>query len=145
MREFGLAAGGISLVFSIFLYSTGNDLSMEDNKSCYGECYEEYVRLFGDTVENEKRKKQLAAGDPFSEIRGLWSGCAACHGVDGAGGIGPRLKGQRGADITKKLAIYRDNGIVGDQSALMWGQAANLTDTQIDIISQFVEAGLPGK
>ena len=43
MREFGLAAGGISLVFSIFLYSTGNDLSMEDNKSCYGECYEEYV------------------------------------------------------------------------------------------------------
>ena len=145
MREFGLAAGGISLVFSIFLYSTGNDLSMEDNKSCYGECYEEYVRLFGDTVENEKRKQQLAAGDPFSEIRGLWSGCAACHGVDGAGGIGPRLTGQTGADITKKLAIYRDNGIVGDQSALMWGQAANLTDTQIDIISQFVEAGLPGK
>ena len=145
MREFGLAAGGISLVFSIFLYSTGNDLSMEDNKSCYGECYEEYVRLFGDTVENEKRKQQLAAGDPFSDIRGLWSGCAACHGTDGAGGIGPRLKGQTGSYIIEKLAIYRDNGIVGDQSALMWGQAANLTDRQIDIISQFVEAGLPGK
>lgn len=144
MREFGLAAGGISLVFSIFLYSTGNDLSMEDNKSCYGECYEEYVRLFGDTVENEKRKQQLAAGDPFSDIRGLWSGCAACHGTDGAGGIGPRLKGQTGSYIIEKLAIYRDNGIVGDQSALMWGQAANLTDRQIDIISQFVEEGLPG-
>ena len=144
MREFGLAAGGISLLFSIFLYSTGNDLSMEDNKSCYGECYEEYVRLFGDTVENEKRKQQLAAGDPFSDIRGLWSGCAACHGTDGAGGIGPRLKGQTGSYIIEKLAIYRDNGIVGDQSALMWGQAANLTDRQIDIISQFVEEGLPG-
>ena len=144
MREFGLAAGGISLVFSIFLYSTGNDLSMENNKACYGECYEEYVKLFGDTVENEKRKQQLAAGDPFSDIRGLWSGCAACHGTDGAGGIGPRLKGQTGSYITEKLAIYRDNGIVGDQSARMWGQAANLTDTQIDIISQFVEEGLPG-
>ena len=144
MREFGLAAGGAVLLFSMFLYSTGNDLSMENNKACYGECYEEYVKLFGDTVENEKRKQQLAAGDPFSDIRGRWSGCAACHGPDGAGGIGPRLKGQTGSYITEKLAIYRDNGIVGDQSALMWGQAANLTDTQIDIISQFVEEGLPG-
>ena len=144
MREFGLAAGGAVLLFSMFLYSTGNDLSMENNKACYGECYEEYVKLFGDTVENEKRKQQLAAGDPFSDIRGLWSGCAACHGTDGAGGIGPRLKGQTGSYITEKLAIYRDNGIVGDQSALMWGQAAKLTDTQIDIISQFVEEGLPG-
>ena len=144
MREFGLAAGGALLLFSMFLYTNGNDLSMENNKACYGECYEEYVKLFGDTVENEKRKQQLAAGDPFSDIRGLWSGCAACHGTDGAGGIGPRLKGQTAGYITEKLAIYRDNGIVGDQSALMWGQAANLTDTQIDIISQFVEAGLPG-
>ena len=58
MREFGLAAGGALLLFSMFLYSTGNDLSMENNKACYGECYEEYVKLFGDTVENEKRKQE---------------------------------------------------------------------------------------
>ena len=145
MKEFGLAVGASTLFFSIFLYATGNDLSMNTNGNCSGECYQEYVTQFGDVVEHEKRKQQLAAGDPFSDIRSLWAGCAACHGVEGAGGIGPRLKGQTGADITKKLAIYRDNGIVGDQSALMWGQAANLTDTQIDIISQFVEAGLPGK
>ena len=33
--------------------------------------------------------KQLAdAGDPFSSIRGLWAGCAACHGQEGQGSPG---------------------------------------------------------
>jgi len=68
MREFGLAVGASTLFFSIFLYSTGNDLSMDTNGNCSGECYQEYVAQFGDVVEHEKRKQQLAAGDPFSDI-----------------------------------------------------------------------------
>jgi hypothetical protein len=43
------------------------------------------------------------------------------------------------------LVTYKNNGTVGAQSALMWGQAAMLTDGQIDTISQFIEEGLPGK
>jgi len=145
MREFGLAIGASTLFFSIFLYSTGNDLSMDTNGNCSGECYQEYVAQFGDVVEHEKRKQQLAAGDPFSDIRGLWAGCAACHSANGSGGIGPKLAGQTADYISNKLGIYKNNGIVGDQSALMWGQAAMLTDGQINMISQFIEEGLPGK
>jgi len=145
MREFGLAIGASTLFFSIFLYSTRNDLSMDTNGNCSGECYQEYVAQFGDVVEHEKRKQQLAAGDPFSDIRGLWAGCAACHSANGSGGIGPKLAGQTADYISNKLGIYKNNGIVGDQSALMWGQAAMLTDGQINMISQFIEEGLPGK
>ena len=145
MREFGLALGATTLFFSIFLYATGNELTMIRNGDCTGECYQEYVNQFGDVVEHERRKQALAAGDPFSDIRGLWAGCAACHGANGAGGIGPQLTGQTAAYITDRLVTYKNNGTVGAQSALMWGQAAMLTDGQIDTISRFIEDGLPGK
>ena len=145
MREFGLALGATTLFFSIFLYATGNELTMIRNGDCTGECYQEYVNQFGDVVEHERRKQALAAGDPFSDIRGLWAGCAACHGANGAGGIGPQLTGQTATYITDRLVTYKNNGTVGAQSALMWGQAAMLTDGQIDTISQFIEDGLPGK
>ena len=145
MREFGLALGATTLFFSIFLYATGNELTMKTNGNCSGECYQEYVTQFGDVVEHERRKQQLAAGDPFSDIRGLWAGCAACHSANGSGGIGPKLAGQTADYISNKLVIYKNNGTVGAQSALMWGQAAMLTDGQIDTISKFIDEGLPGK
>ena len=145
MREFGLALGATTLFFSIFLYATGNELTMIRNGDCTGECYQEYVNQFGDVVEHERRKQALAAGDPFSDIRSLWAGCAACHGADGGGGIGPKLTGQTTDYISSRLITYKNNGIVGDQSALMWGQAAMLSDAQITQISKFIEEGLPGK
>ena len=145
MREFGLAVGASTLFFSIFLYATGNELTMKTNGNCSGECYQEYVTQFGDVVEHEKRKQQLAAGDPFSDIRSLWAGCAACHGGAGEGGIGPKLTGQTTDYISSRLITYKNNGTIGPQSALMWGQAAMLSDAQITQISKFIEEGLPAK
>ena len=139
------ATTSIGLFCAVVIYPDMQYTGGKSNSTCIGECYEEHVRQFGTVVEQERRKQQLAAGDPFSEIRSLWAGCAACHGANGAGGIGPKLTGQTATYITDKLVIYRNNGIVGDQSALMWGQAAMLTDGQIDTISQFIEEGLPGK
>ena len=110
---------------------------------CTGECYEEYVALNGTAVEIEQRKQALAQGDEFSSIRSLWAGCAACHGQDGGGGIGPMLAGQSSNDIINKLTIYKNNGQIGAQSALMWGQAAMLSEQDIETIGNFIEAGLP--
>lgn len=109
------------------------------NSSCTGECYEQYVAEFGTPAEQERRKQALAAGDPFSSIKGLWAGCAACHGQNGEGGIGPMLAGQSATDIIGKLNTYKNNGIIGAQSALMWGQAAMLSDSDIDTIGKFIE------
>ena len=110
---------------------------------CTGECYEEYVALNGTAVEIEQRKQALAQSDEFSSIRSLWAGCAACHGQDGGGGIGPMLAGQSSNDIINKLTIYKNNGQIGAQSALMWGQAAMLSEQDIETIGNFIEAGLP--
>ena len=113
------------------------------NRSCTGECYEEYVRVNGTTVDILRAQQALAAGDPFSDIRSIWTGCAACHGADGGGGIGPKLAGQTSDYITDRLITYKNNGMVGSQSALMWGQAAMLSDQQINQIGKFIQEGLP--
>ena len=110
---------------------------------CYGECYKEYVALNGTTVEIEQKKQALAQADEFSSIRSLWAGCAACHGNEGQGGVGPMLAGQSADDIISKLTIYKNRGQIGAQSALMWGQAGMLTEQEIETIGKFVQGGMP--
>jgi len=112
-------------------------------QGCTGECYEEYVAINGTAVEIEQRKQALAAMDEFSSIKGLWAGCAACHGGQGQGGVGPMLAGQSSADIINKLTTYKNRGTIGTQSSLMWGQAAMLSDKDIETIGKYVEAGFP--
>ena len=49
------------------------------------------------------------------------------------------LAGQSATDIIGKLNTYKNNGTIGAQSALMWGQAAMLSDSDIDTIGKFIE------
>ena len=140
-------------IIAICLFMTGtiamayNNLEYKgySDASCYGECYEEYVALNGTVVEIEKAKQLAAADDRFADIRSLWTGCAACHGAQGRGGIGPMLAGQSADDIISKLTTYKNNGTVGPQSAMMWAQAAQLTDGQIGTIGVFVQEGFPNQ
>ena len=146
MRELGMVLLGCAGLFLFMVFVIYPDLEYKGysrNSSCYGECYEEYVRINGTPAEIEQRKQALAAGDPFSSIRGLWAGCAACHGNDGGGGVGPSLAGQTSDYIIDKLTIYRNGGDVGPQSALMWGQASMLSEDDIKTIGEFVQSGFP--
>lgn len=145
MNEFLMAIGAtavIGLFYTTVIYPDLEYKGGSRNSACYGECYEEHVKMFGTPAEQERRKQELAQGDPFSDIRSLWSGCAACHGQNGGGGIGPQLSGQTADSISSKLNIYKNNGVIGSQSALMWGQASMLTDKQIETLSKFVEVEL---
>lgn len=138
-------------IIAICLFMTGtiamayNNLEYKgySDASCYGECYEEYVALNGTVVEIEKAKQLAAADDRFADIRSLWTGCAACHGAQGQGGIGPMLAGQDADMIISKLTTYKNRGTVGPQSAMMWAQAAQLTDGQIGTIGVYVQEGFP--
>ena len=108
--------------------------------SCYGECYEKYVEENGTVVEQLKAKQAEAALDPFSSIKGLWAGCAACHGQKGEGmGVFPKLAGQNASYISEKLYAYKNREEVGSMSSTMWAQASMLTDSDIDTISKFIE------
>ena len=111
--------------------------------SCYGECSEEYVRINGTTVEIEQAKREAAMEDPFSSIRGLWAGCAACHGQTGAGmGAFPALAGQSSEYIIDRLTTYKNRGQVGAMSSTMWAQAGMLSDDEIETIGKFIEETL---
>ena len=148
MKELGMTLLGCLAIGIFFVAKVYPDLEYSgysSNNSCTGECYAQYVALNGTPAEIEQAKRALAEGDPFSSIRSLWSGCAACHGADGGGGIGPMLAGQSSSDIISKLTTYKNNGTIGSQSALMWGQAAMLSEKDIETIGEFIQAGLPGK
>ena len=146
MRELGLTMIGCMVIFGFFTLKIYPDLKYSGyggGHSCTGECYEEYVALNGTTVDILRAKQALAAGDPFSDIRSIWAGCAACHGPDGGGGVGPKLAGQTAGYISDRLIAYKNKEQVGPMSAMMWGQAAMLSDKDITMIGDYIQAGLP--
>ena len=109
-------------------------------QNCTGECYEEYVRIHGSVVEQLQAKREEAAADPFSSIRGLWAGCAACHGQDGQGmGAFPKLAGSDAESISQRLYAYKNRETIGNMSSTMWAQAGMLSDNDIETLSKFIE------
>lgn len=153
MRELGLVLVGIA-VFTVFfvgvIYPDIEYKGYASNSSCSGECYRQYVADNGTVAEQIQEKKEIAIAkaelgivDVFEDIRGLWAGCAACHGADGGGGVGPKLAGQTADYISGRLTAYKNREKIGSQSAMMWGQAAMLSDKQIEQISLFVKEGFP--
>ena len=64
--------------------------------------------------------------------------CSACHGATGGGGMGPALAGQTVEYITGRLRSYKSGETVGAKSGMMWGQAANLSETDIQDLAEYV-------
>ena len=134
----GIFAFGI--FFSTMIYPNLEVKGYSSNHSCYGECYEEYVRVHGTTVEILQAKQLAAVGDPFSSIKGLWAGCAACHGQEGQGmAVFPKLAGQSQSYIVGRLNAYRNRETVGAMSSTMWGQAEMLSDSDIELLGEFIQ------
>lgn len=67
-----------------------------------------------------------------------YAGCSACHGADGGGGVGPALSGKSVEYIVGRLNSYKAGETVGSQSNLMWGQAANLSDVDINDLAEYI-------
>ena len=86
-------------------------------------------------IAEQKRKERLAARE---KAEPKYDGCAACHGPNGGGGIGPALAGRDQSYITQRLKAYRNNERFGEMSALMWGQAAELSDEDISDLSAYI-------
>jgi len=65
--------------------------------------------------------------------------CSACHGATGGGGMGPALAGQTVEYIVDRLRSYKAGETLGPQSGMMWGQAANLSETDIQDLAEYVK------
>ena len=145
MSDFGFPAiitvamfGIITMAYNNLEYKGYPSIS-----SCTGECYEEYLKEHGNILEQLEQKKQEAATDPYFAIRGLWGGCAACHGQNGEGmGMFPKLSGQSAEYISEALYEYKNRVERGNMSQTMWAQASLLSDNDIELLSKFIEETL---
>ena len=86
-------------------------------------------------------KAEQVALAPADKGKRLYPACAACHGGNGEGGIGPALAGQTSDVIASKLAAYKAGETLGAQSALMWGQAAGLSEEDIANLAAYISTG----
>jgi cytochrome c553 len=90
-----------------------------------------FAALIATTSLNALAQDQAAGEAKFAT-------CMACHGASGQGGVGPQLAGQEPGDIVSKLVAYRNRETLGAQSALMWPQAASLTDADIENLAAYI-------
>ena len=67
-----------------------------------------------------------------------YAACGACHGAQGGGGVGPALAGQSVEYIIGRLNQYKAGEKVGNQSNLMWGQAAGLSDQDMTELAEYI-------
>ena len=101
----------------------------------------QYTEQYG-TFSEQLEAKRVAMQQETPADRGakIYVNCNMCHGMKGEGGIGPALIGS--TSIVKMLTQYKNGETRGAQSVLMWGQAGNLTDQQIQTLSKYVEVEL---
>ena len=91
-------------------------------------------------IEGEECGEVATIADSGAASKGtkLYAGCIACHVAKGGGGIGPSFKGQTSEYIASALNEYKNNIERGPQSALMYAQAAALSENDIKELSKYI-------
>ncbi|MCP4285890.1 MAG: cytochrome c4 [Gammaproteobacteria bacterium] len=86
----------------------------------------------------ETGEKIFRAGNLSSKV----AACMACHGPTGIGNAPanfPRISGQHAAYVEKALKDFRAGTRDNDPNKMMRDVAANMTDTEIMAVSQYVQ------
>ena len=110
-----------------------------DVHGCWGECYEEYTAKYGTFSEQlEAKRVAMQMESPADKGAKIYVNCNMCHGQNGEGGIGPKLAGS--TSIVSMLMQYKNGETRGPQSALMWGQAANLSTQDMENLQAYIDS-----
>jgi cytochrome c553 len=110
------------------------------NHTCTGPCYQEWQEATGGTLAMAAAQAQARAEASPEELgKQTYVGCIACHGAGGEGGVGPALAGRPASNIADMLVQYKNGETRGNQSALMWSQAAQLNDSDIENLAAYIE------
>ena len=120
-------------------YQTADVKGYGDVHSCFGECYEEYTAKYGTFSEQlEAKRVAMQMESPADKGAKIYVNCNMCHGMKGEGGIGPALICS--TSIVKMLTQYKNGETRGAQSALMWGQAANLSTEDMENLQSYIDS-----
>lgn len=117
-----------------------NPFQQPSVSGCTGECYDNWREQTGGII--AVAQAQAAARDEASpeELgKAGYAGCVACHGAAGEGGVGPKIAGQGAVAIADKLLKYKNGETIGNQSNLMWAQAAQLSAEDIDNLAAYID------
>jgi cytochrome c553 len=107
---------------------------------CTGDCYSGWRQATGGVVEVARASALARAEASPAELgEAAYAGCVACHGADGEGGVGPQLAGTPSNEIATALKMYRNGETRGPQSALMWSQAREMSDDDIDNLAAYIQ------
>ena len=79
-----------------------------------------------------KMQPQAASG------QALYASCAGCHGMQGDGGVGPKLKGQKEEDLISKMILYRAGEQVGPMTGMMAPMVKDMSDEDIERVVKFI-------
>ena len=103
----------------------------KDVHSCWGECYEEYTKTHGTFLEQlEAKELQCNRKHLLIKVR-RYMLTVTCVMV-----FGPKLVGS--TSIVNMLMQYKNGETRGEQSALMWGQAANLSTEDMENLQAYI-------
>jgi len=95
-----------------------------------------------DPKKAEQGKQIYYAGIPDKGV----VACGTCHGLEGYGNPGadfPNIASQHAFYVIKALKDYRSKKRTTDPAGLMQGVAANMTDTEIDLVAYFIQSLKP--
>jgi len=85
----------------------------------------------------------LTSTAAFAETPPKAALCAACHGADGGAPISPtypKIKGQNKEYLISAIKAYRAGERKNASAAIMTGQAAALTDAEIESLAAYFSA-----
>ena len=81
-----------------------------------------------------------ATAEDYSTSKAVWRVCSSCHGTKAEGKPGfPGLQTLDQAQIVEALQDYKAGVYRGDMSGIMFGQAANLSDEEIDKMAKYIK------
>jgi len=76
----------------------------------------------------------------LSSVEIKWKTCAACHGTKAEGKPGfPSLNWMEEDYIVEALTDYKQMINRGDMSGIMFGQAATLSDEEIELMAKYIK------
>ncbi|MEM9256340.1 MAG: c-type cytochrome [Pseudomonadota bacterium] len=116
-----------------------NGYELRGVHGCTGDCYEQWQAETGGVVQIALAQAAAKAEASPEELgKAAYAQCIACHGAGGEGGIGPALAGSPADAISGALIEYRAGETRGAQSALMWSQSRELSDTDINNLAAYI-------
>ncbi|MGY5749344.1 c-type cytochrome [Vibrio antiquarius] len=88
---------------------------------------------------------QTIQDELYREGADLAQNCAGCHGINGISPVdsNPNLAGQKKAYIEYALKAYRGQQRAGGKAIIMYGNAAGLTDQEIEALAIYFSSQQP--